>query len=142
MSWSCAHFVANDSRLKYQPLYKAHNGRVKPEARLDMTIPGAILLPISIFYLAWSSNRTHWINPCIAITLFGIACDWVFMPAMLYLPDAYPKYAASALASNDFVRSVMGAAMPLASHALFGNLGIAWGNTIIGACAVLFVPLP
>jgi hypothetical protein len=28
----------------------------------------------------------------------------VFMPYLTYLPSAYPEYAASVLASNDFVR--------------------------------------
>jgi DHA1 family multidrug resistance protein-like MFS transporter len=56
--------------------------------------------------------------------------------------SAYPQYAASALASNDFVRSLFGAGMPLASQPLFHNLGVAWGNTILGCCGVLFVPLP
>jgi DHA1 family multidrug resistance protein-like MFS transporter len=55
---------------------------------------------------------------------------------------AYPQYAASALASNDFVRSLFGAGMPLTSQPLFHNLGVAWGNTILGSCGVLFVPLP
>lgn len=56
--------------------------------------------------------------------------------------SAYPRYAASALASNDFARSLMAAAMPIVSVPLFHNLGIDWGNTIIGGCSVLFIPLP
>jgi DHA1 family multidrug resistance protein-like MFS transporter len=130
------------NKWRFAPLYRKTGGRVKPEERLFMAIPGCFMLPVSILWFAWASNRSHWINPCFAITFFGIACDWVFMPALLYLPDAYPRYAASALASNDFVRSVMGAAMPIASVPLFHNLGVDWGNTIIGLVSVLFIPLP
>jgi DHA1 family multidrug resistance protein-like MFS transporter len=36
----------------------------------------------------------------------------------------------------------MGAGMPLASQPLFHNLGVAWGNTIVGCLSVLFIPLP
>ena len=55
---------------------------------------------------------------------------------------AYPKYAASALASNDFVRALFGAGMPIAVDPMFKDLGIAWGNSIIGFCAVAFIPIP
>jgi len=66
----------------------------------------------------------------------------MFLPFLTYLPQAYPEYAASVLASNDFVRSAFGAGMPLASVPLFKNLGIAWGNTILGCLTVLFLPIP
>jgi DHA1 family multidrug resistance protein-like MFS transporter len=36
----------------------------------------------------------------------------------------------------------MAAAMPIVSVPLFHNLGIDWGNTIIGCCSILFLPLP
>lgn len=130
------------NKYVFAPAYRATGGRVKPELRLGMAIPGCFIMPAAILWFAWGAVRSHWINPVLAITVFGIAMDWVFMPALLYLPDAYPRYAASALASNDFVRSVMGAAMPIAGVPLFHNLGVAWGNTIIGLCAVLFIPLP
>lgn len=64
------------------------------------------------------------------------------MPFLTYLPHAYPEYMASVLASNDFVRSMMGGAMPLAAHGLFVNLGINWGNTLLGCLTVLFIPIP
>ena len=81
------------------------------------------------------------------------------MPILTYLPHTYPKYAASVLASNDFFRSMMGAylsgsethpvahlfigaGMPLVAHGLFANLGIDWGNTLLGCLTVLFIPLP
>jgi len=65
-----------------------------------------------------------------------------FMPFLTYLPHAYPQYAASVLASNDFFRSMMGAGMPLAARPLFNNLGIDWGNTLLGCLTVVFIPIP
>lgn len=72
---------------------------------------------------------------------------------LTYLPHCYPEYAASVLASNDFVRSMMGesiapawltagGAMPLVAHSLFVNLGIDWGNTLLGCLTVVFIPIP
>lgn len=35
-----------------------------------------------------------------------------------------------------------GAGMPLVSHGLFVNLGIDWGNSLLGFLTVLFIPIP
>jgi DHA1 family multidrug resistance protein-like MFS transporter len=32
--------------------------------------------------------------------------------------------------------------MPLAAHGLFVNLGIDWGNSLLGFLTVLFIPIP
>ena len=64
------------------------------------------------------------------------------MPFLTYLPQAYPAYAASVLASNDFVRSMMGAGMPIVANPLFKNLGVDWGNTLLGCLTILFIPIP
>jgi len=101
-----------------------------------------LTLQICLFWFGWTANRTHWISPTIASAIFGLADCWSFMPYLSYLATAYPKYAASALASNDFVRSMMGAAMPIVARPLFNNLGIDWGNSVFGFLAVVFIPLP
>jgi hypothetical protein len=36
----------------------------------------------------------------------------------------------------------LGAAMPLASYPLFHNLGIDWGNTLLGFVSLVFLPIP
>lgn len=63
---------------------------------------------ICLFWFAWTANRTSWVSPVIASGFFGLGLTWMFMPFLTYLPHAYPEYAASVLASNDFVRSMMG----------------------------------
>ena len=113
-----------------------------PEMRLPMAFAGAFLFPISLFWFAWSSNRTHWIVPTIGLVPFGAGLCFMFMPILTYLPHAYPEYAASVLASNDFFRSMMGAGMPLAAHGLFVNLGVDWGASLLGFLTILFLPLP
>jgi DHA1 family multidrug resistance protein-like MFS transporter len=43
---------------------------------------------------------------------------------------------------------MMGAASPIFSNPMFGNLGgggkagIAWGNTLLGCLTVVFIPIP
>ncbi|GFZ43309.1 hypothetical protein JCM24511_01029 [Saitozyma sp. JCM 24511] len=130
------------NRVAYEGMCKRVHGHIEPEKTLTMSLPGAVVLPVAIFWFGWTANRTHWLSPVFAAGLFGFVIDWLFAPFLTYLTYAYPQYAASALASNDFVRSLFGAGMPLASQPLFHNLGVAWGNTILGCCGVLFVPLP
>lgn len=126
----------------WEPNFVARNGHVTPESYLTLSLFGSFCYPVCLLWFGWSANRTHWISPVIASGVFGLADCWSFMPYLSYLAAAYPKYAASALASNDFVRSIMGAAMPIVARPLFLNLGIDWGNTIIGVAAALFIPLP
>lgn len=126
----------------WEPQYIEAKGRLVPEAYLPLSLWGAWCYPICLFWFAWSANRTHWASPMIASGLFGLADCWSFMPYLNYLTVAYPRYAASALASNDFVRSMMGAGMPIAAYPLFHNLGIAWGNSVLGFCTIAFLPIP
>ncbi|WVF68833.1 hypothetical protein IAT40_003606 [Kwoniella sp. CBS 6097] len=130
------------NKFYFEKEYEKNNHKVSPEARLPMSMAAAICFPVSLFWFAWSANRTHWIAPVLSAVVFGMGTTWMFMPFLTYLPHAYPEYAASVLASNDFFRSMMGAGMPLAAHGLFVNLGIDWGNSLLGFLTVLFVPIP
>ena len=57
----------------------------------------------------------------------GIVMAWLACSA--YIIDAFGIYAASAVAANTFIRSVMAAFIPLAGPPLFAALGLGWGNT-------------
>lgn len=129
--------------IKYwEPQYVAARGRLVPEAYLPLSLCGAWCYPVCLFWFAWTANRTHWISPTLASGVFGLADCWSFMPYLNYFTVAYPRYAASALASNDFVRSMMGAAMPIVAYPLFHNLGVDWGTSVLGFASVAFAPIP
>ncbi|KAL7422081.1 GTPase-activating protein [Cryptotrichosporon argae] len=130
------------NRFYFEKTFIEAGGQLKPETRLPMSMLGAFCFPVCLFWFAWTANRTHWISPVIASAFFGVGATWMFMPFLTYLPHAYPKYAASVLASNDFVRAMMGAGMPLAAHGLFVNLGVDWGNSLLGFLTVAFIPIP
>ena len=72
---------------------------------------------------AASTAKAHWIAPIIFSSFFSVAAFLLFQSILNYLQDAYPTRAASILAGNDFFRSMMGAAFPLFSPAMFRNLG-------------------
>lgn len=60
----------------------------------------------------------------------------------MYLVDAFAMYAASALAANTVVRSVVGAVLPLAGLQMYAKLGMGWGNSLLGFIAVGLIPVP
>lgn len=126
----------------WEPQFVKAKGKLAPEAYLPLSQWGAFCYPICLFWFAWSANRTHWISPVISAAFFGLADCLSFMPYLSYLCVAYPDYVASAQASNDFVRSIMGAAMPIVARPMFNNLGIDWGNSLLGFLTVLFIPIP
>ena len=68
-------------------------GRVPPEARLLDTFVGAILLPLGLFWFAWTNSPSiHWIVPIAAGIPFGYGMITVFLPILNYLIDAYTIY--------------------------------------------------
>ena len=66
----------------------------------------------------------------------------IFLPCQTYLVDAFPDYAASAVAASRASLSIMGTFLPLAGPALYQSLGFGWGNTVLGLIAVVMMPIP
>jgi hypothetical protein len=64
------------------------------------------------------------------------------MPIVTYVVDAYPLYAASAMAANLILRSVFGAILPIAGEPLYLALGLGWGNSLLGLIALLGCAVP
>lgn len=123
-----------------QPRYIAR-GKVLPEDRLPPIIVGSILLPLGLFWMAWSSS-THWIAQVIPIFFFGAGIMLVFAVSVVYIIDIYLPLSASALAANTAIRSAVGAGLPLAAPKMYDNLGIGWATTLLGFLTVLLIPAP
>lgn len=66
----------------------------------------------------------------------------MFSGVFTFLVDAYPLYAASALAANSFVRSSFAAGFPLFSTILYNKLGYHWASTLLAFLSVLMAPFP
>ncbi|KAK4243877.1 fluconazole resistance protein 1 [Corynascus novoguineensis] len=122
---------------------KANGGVFEPEMRLPLTIGFSFLLPITFFWYGWSTYyETHWIVPVIGLFPYSFGIIGLFMPLMTYLVDCFPMYAASAIAANTVFRSLVGMLLPLAGPAMYDNLGLGWGNTLLGFICVVMIPVP
>ncbi|KAF7116121.1 hypothetical protein CNMCM5793_004141 [Aspergillus hiratsukae] len=131
-------------KRRWQSKHLTPDGHLSPEEHLPPACFGAVVLPISLFWFGWTGNfaSVHWIVPIIAAMLFGIGGYLIFNSIFCYQAQAYPKYAASVLAGNDFLRSTFGGGFPLFATQMFHNLGVGWACTLLGCLTVVFAPYP
>jgi len=123
-------------------LIQRNNGISEPEFRLASGVLGGLLVPIGLFWFSWTTYKTiHWIVPIIASVLFGAGTLLVFSAVFTFLVDAYPLYAASALAANSFVRSSFAAGFPLFSNVLYEQLGYQWAGSLLAFLTVAMAPV-
>lgn len=102
------------------------NGDLTPKKRLPPAFVDAFCIPVCLFWFGWSARLSiHWIMPITGSRFFSVATSLLFDSALNYLPDAYPEYAASVLARNDFLRSTFGAVFPLFATAMYMNSRVA-----------------
>ncbi|RYN64239.1 putative drug/proton antiporter [Alternaria alternata] len=118
-------------------------GGSEPEFRLPSTILGAWVVPVALFGFGWTTySSVHWIVPIIFSAVFGLGVIWVYSGVFTFLVEAYPVYAASALAANSFARSYFAAAFPLFGVQMYNNLGYQWATTLLAFLALAMAPFP
>lgn len=114
-----------------------------PEWRLPPAILGAPLVTVGLFVFAWTAYPSvHWIIPIIGSGVFGAGTILVFSGIFTFLVDAYPAYAASALAANSFMRSTFAGIFPLFGTQLYNALGIQWASCLLGFLTLATLPFP
>lgn len=60
----------------------------------------------------------------------------------MYIIDTFTDHGASALAGLGFMRSIVGAVLPLAGEQTYDTLGHGWGNSLLGFIALALTPIP
>ena len=132
--------LTSDWYLKRQ---HAIHGEMKPEYRLPPMILGGILIPAGLFLYGWTAQyHVFYIVPMIGTATLGFGFFVTTIPLSAYLVDAYKVHAASAIAATIVMRCIVGAVLPLAGPPLYANLGLGWGNSLLGFVGLLFVPVP
>jgi len=137
--------------LLTQPLWNMHfsrqmvkfNGNPPPEVRLVMGQVGAILVPASLFWFAFTTYpQVHWIVPIIASVPFGAGVYFVFTSTFSYTVTAYRPIAATAMSSNGTLRSIFAAAFPLFAGAMYDRLGTVGATALLAGLTTIMTPLP
>ncbi|KIN05754.1 hypothetical protein OIDMADRAFT_154218 [Oidiodendron maius Zn] len=136
-------------RYLYQPqVRKSHaeemNGRVAPEYRLYPAMIGSFLLPISLFWFAWTAQKDiSWASPVVSGVPFAWGNLCIFISVATYLVDTYQAMtSASAVAANGLLRYIFGAAFPLFTLQMYEGLGIGWATSLLAFITVALMPIP
>ncbi|KAG0639689.1 major facilitator superfamily domain-containing protein, partial [Tuber brumale] len=125
----------------YTYLVHKHNQISQPEFRLPPAIAGGVLVPIGLFWFAWTTlPHVHWILPIIGSAFFGMGALLAFSGIFTFTVEAYPVYAASALAANSFARSAFAAGFPLFSTEMYKRLGYQWASSLLGFLSLAMAP--
>lgn len=116
-----------------------------PEVRLYLSIPASFIgLAGGMFWYGWTSySFLPWILPSVALGLIGFGTMVVMQAIMMYITDAYAKYAGSASAAVCFGENVFAAFLPLATISMYTNLGFRWASSLLGFVALVlsFAPV-
>lgn len=127
----------------YNRLTEKNNGKAMPEYRLPLANIGSVLLPMSLFWFAWTVEyRLHWAVCMTATFFYGLGQVVIFNTVQNYYIDSFSKYAASAIAGGSVFRSLVGGVVPLVAPPMFEKLGYGWGISTFGFLAVAIGPAP
>ncbi|KAK6458220.1 multidrug resistance protein 10 [Scheffersomyces xylosifermentans] len=127
----------------YQKLLARNNNVAKPEFRFVPLMLGVFIVPIGLFIIAWTSySHVHWIAPIIGSAVYGSGTILVFNGIFAYTVEAYRLYAASAMATNSFIRSLMSGVFPLFGLQMYEAMGIQWATTLLALFACALIPMP
>jgi len=141
MIFAVAYAIWDNKR--YAKISDANKGFAPPEARLPLCMVGSVLVPIGMFWFAWTNDPSINFMASIAAGVpFGAGLVLIFLGIMNYLIDSYTIFAASVLAANSVLRSLFGAAFPLFTSQMYSNLGIHWASSVPAFLGLMCVPFP
>ncbi|KAF4959466.1 hypothetical protein FGADI_1687 [Fusarium gaditjirri] len=106
------------------------HGQHLPENRVPLMAMGAFIAPIGFIVYGWCAEfRVHWawVDVAMFITMFGMQISG--MPLQAYMIDAYPDHTSSAIAAEQFPRSLAAFLFPLFTPKMYAALGYGWGNS-------------
>jgi multidrug resistance protein len=127
----------------YKKLAKRNDGKAKPEFRLPLANIGAVFIPISLFWFAWTVQaHVHWFASIASTFFYGIGQVMILNCTQNYYIDSFEQYAASAIAAGTVFRSLVGGVVPLFAPALFEKLGYGWGISTFAFVSLALAPAP
>jgi len=136
-------FIGRKAKTKLRAVQEQGGDRLPPEFRLIFAMLGAPAIPISLFWMGWTSDSSISIwSPLAASVLFGYGILCVFISCYQYVIDSYEIYAASALASVTLIRYVAAGAMTVVGVPFYENLGVHYTLTILACLSCICVPVP
>ena len=131
------HFYLNEAKKK------GSIEAVQPEARLVPLMVCAWFIPISLFWLGWTTYES--ISPWSAIVstaFFGLGIMQVFITTYTYVIDSYGANSASALATLTLVRYNVSAGIVHVADPMYHNLGVHWALSLLAFISLIICAMP
>ena len=117
--------------------------KLNPEDRIPPMMLGAVMLPVGLFWFAWTSSPDiSWVPQVLAGTFIGAGIIFVYLSSIQYLIDVYLLNANSAMAVNTWVRGMTAAAFPLFGTRMYKRLGVAWATSLLAFVCIAMIPFP
>lgn len=127
----------------YKSLTASQHGKARPEFRLPLANIGALFIPMSLFWFAWTvDSHAHWFASIAATFFYGIRQVMVLNCTQNYFINSFEKYAASSIAAGTVFRSVVGGVVPILAPGLFEQLGYGWGISTFAFVSLVLAPAP
>lgn len=118
-----------------------NNGIFKPEIKLASLMVGVFIVPIGLLIMAWTSySHVHWMGPIIGSFIYASGAILVFTGIFSYQIIAYQKYAASAMSTNSFIRSLLAGSFDLFALKMYKGMGVHWATTFWALFSMLLIP--
>lgn len=116
----------------FHKMERRAGGQHLPEHRVPLMLTFAFVAPIGFIVYGWCAKyKVHWawVDVAMCITMFGMQISG--MPLQAYLMDAYPDHTSSAIAAEQFPRSLAAFLFPLFTPKMYASLGYGWGNSVM-----------
>lgn len=132
-------FICQCLYLKYRVFPQLMSGTFgELENHLIAGVLASPLIPAGLFIYAWTAREsTHWIAPTIGLAMNIVGVYFIAQAIFLYIPNIYPRYAASIFAANSLARSLLAFAAILFSTPMFEGIGIDGGVSLLAGLMVL-----
>ncbi|CAI7642896.1 unnamed protein product [Penicillium pancosmium] len=116
----------------------------QPEDSLPAGSIAGILLPISLFWLAWTArSNIHWICPLLAGGLYGLAFALSQLVYPLYKNEVYgAELGASAFAVDVAMRYTFSSVFPLFTIQMVRRIGFDWTISLCAFVLLALAPVP
>ncbi|KAK0449557.1 vacuolar DHA amino acid exporter [Desarmillaria tabescens] len=119
-------------------LTRENGGRSSPEMRLNSTLHGLWLFPVSVVGFGWVLERhVHISGVCAMLFLSGCFAIYVFSSELAYLVDANVGRSSSAVAFNSLFRGIASFIAIEIAVPVQDALGDGWMYTIFGIIQVI-----
>ncbi|KAJ6021300.1 MFS general substrate transporter [Penicillium herquei] len=116
----------------------------QPEDSLPAATIAGILLPVSLFWLAWTDREgIHWICPLIAGAFYGLAFALSQLVYPLYKNEVYgAELGASSFAVDVAMRYTFSSVFPLFTVQMVNRLGFDWTISLCAFVLLALAPVP